>query len=188
MRRIRWGEFAFLVVMLAVCGWILFESRSFSTRAFLLPVIGAGVAGGLGLLQLGRVLRGKDDVDRSLSSFIASGSQEHDAGAEHDVDSHGAEQASAPPAVKRWSESGSSASKTPLSPHWLSFAWLSAMTALVALLGLAYGGLLFTVLYMRFRAQDSVLRIALVAGVLAALLYSMVNFLGARIHSGILFS
>jgi len=192
MRRSAVPEGIFLALIIAGSIYILLLSQDFSLRAFLLPSIGAVVAGLLSSYELAKLVRhGKAEVvTTNYSAPLAVAASETQIGGEVpaaptiDPSEDSGEQRLRD---YRWTESGVPATSEVLAPGWKSFLWLIVMTASVFLLGLAYGGLVFTVLYMRFRAKDDFRRIAFVVLPLGALLYVLVTFLGARLYGGVLF-
>lgn len=192
MRRSAVPEGIFLTLIIAASIYVLLLSQNFSLRAFLLPSIGAVVAGLLSTYELAKLVRhGKTEaVATNYSAHFAVAASEAQsvgeipAGRTFDPSEDSGEQRLRD---YRWTESGVPATSEVLAPGWKSFLWLLVMTASVFLLGLAYGGLVFTVLYMRVRAKDDFRRIALAVLPLGALLYVLVAFLDARLYGGVLF-
>lgn len=163
-------EIIFLCAVIALSVAVLIMSRGFTFRAFLLPVVGVVPAGLLAIHQLLRLAMGKPSdsdaggaVDYAATPEIGDGDDQ-------------------PAAVA----TGGAVSE-PLAPHWMSFAWLAALSALVYIVGLLWGSLMFTVLYMRFRAGDRLRPILLVVATTGSVFLLLVNFLGAPIYRGLLF-
>lgn len=163
-------EIIFLCAVIVLSIAVLIMSRGFEFRAFLLPIVGAVPAGLLAIHQLVRLARGKP------SDSNASGAVDYAATREIDDDHD-----------DRTAVATGGAVAEPLTPHWMSFAWLAALSALVYVIGLLWGSLIFTVLYMRFRAGDQIRPILLVVAATGAVFLLLVNFLGAPIYRGLLF-
>lgn len=158
-------EVIFLVAVVALAVVVLVMSRDFEFRAFLLPIVGVIPAGLLAVHQLVRLARGKPSDSSAVDYAPLPTTQTEHSPSDQDDEPPGARE-------------------EPMAPHWMSFAWLAALSLLVYLLGLLPGAMIFTVVYMRFRARDRFWQISLVAATTGAVFVVLVNFLGAPIFRG----